>query len=701
MDPRADFSPTETDAPRPRTTAERTKAFRQRNPRRAAAQKQRYRHDNSKHETDASYLRRPFTAWDGEGITDPSGVHRYVMLAVKSTTGDGDDIGNVHGLGTAETFDFVLDYAADHPGAINVIYGGGYDFNMFMRDMPRADIDAVYRNKFHTWQGFRIGWRPGKSFYLCRVDARGKSLGKGVTIYDVVSFFQCPFVKACDAYLGDRFTDREMIVANKALRSTFTDADIPDVRRYNDAELDNLLRLMVELRSRLNRAGLRPKRWDGPGAVASALLLRENVKDAQAATPKKVAQAARYAYAGGRFEVLRFGHVESPVWEYDVNSAYPSALRDVPDLTAGRWRHVEGDPGPRDFALYHVEYRGNYPDLPGAFFRRDANGTVSYPMRVTGWYWSPEVATGRDYCERGNGEMRVLEAWVFTPKPGATKPFAFIEPLYNKRRALKLAGDGAHVGIKLALNSLYGKLAQQVGWERKADGTLRIPPFHQLEWAGYTTSWCRAAVLRACLDNLADVIAFETDAVFTSVPLDVTCGSNLGDFEAIRFESMTYVQSGMYFTDETTKTRGVDRCKCPPTVAICECGSLTRALVLSKLAEPNVRDRVVVAKLTRFVGAGVALAQSWDRWRTWEVMEKRMTLEPTGKRVHLGCPCMSVEYGADGKPANTGITFGVWHKTECPLLNDAHSAEFPIGWINPDPAMIALEELRNEAHDYE
>lgn len=255
---------------------------------------------------------------------------------------------------------------------------------------------------------------------------------------------------------------------------------------------------------------------------------------------------------------------------------------------------------------------------------------------------------------------------------------------------------------------MNGKLAQQVGWERREDGELHLPPFHQLEWAGFATAYCRAAVLRACLDNLEDVVAFETDAVFSSVPLPVKLGTALGEFEETVFEDMTYVQSGMYFARKiekgkmvlVVKTRGVDRCKCPSSVPVCECGSLTRERVLSKLTEPNAVDRIAEAKLTRFIGAGVALSQTWAKWRTWETMTKHMTLEPSGKRVHAGCECMNVEY-VNGKAVGKGITFDVWHNTECPLQNSAHSSEFPIGWINPDPAMSMLEELRNVADDYE
>lgn len=635
-----------------------------------------YQRTNSKWETDASYLRRQFLAWDGEGITVADGSHLYVMLA----NSEGGYLADPAGLSTAACLAFILTEVAKYPGRINVIYGGGYDFNCWLADISKTDLEGVYRNKRWTIGDYKIAWQKGKAFYLSNGSAQ-------VTIYDVVSFFQCAFVKACDDYLGDNFHHRDVIVENKALRSSFTAADIPTVKMYNEYELINLVSLMTELRARLNKVGLRPKRWDGPGAVASALLMRENIRDAETTTTSAVARASRYAYAGGRFEVARYGHVDTPAYEYDVNSAYPSAMRFLPNLRYGKWENYDSDPGDLPFALYRVRYQDGPTSLPGPLFSRSKNGTICYPRDVTGWYWSPEIAVTRDYVQQYGGTFTVLECWAFHENNPSDRPFNFVEKLYRKRQALKAAGDGAHVGIKLALNSLYGKLAQQVGWQ-PARGTtpLRIPPYHQLEWAGYITSTCRATVLRAAMQNLSAVIAFETDALFTSAPLNLDIGPDLGQFEVTAFNNLTYIQSGVYFGDlvnggTVAKTRGVDR------------GTLTRQHVIAALTQPLAADRYAYAQLTRFVGAGIALAQNYARWRTWETAPKRLTLEPMGKRSHDVCEQCD--------PNSIGITLGVWHTTICPFVKPQVSCEFPIEWINPNPEMTMLTELREGEKDYE
>ena len=645
------------------------------------ASRARYRHNNSKWQTDADYLSRPFIAWDGEGVSLDSGEHLYTMLAVKGDNID-TDIHSDTGLKTVDIFETLLEASTQTERGIHIIYGGSYDANMWLSDLTRADLWPVYKYDFALWRNYRIGWRPGKQFYLAEILPDG-SRGRHITVYDIVSFFQCGFVSACDSYLGDRFTERDMIVANKAARGSFQLEDMATVRKYNDAELSNLILLADELRERLNAATLRPRRWIGPGAVAAALMQRERVKASLKECPPKVAKAGRYAYAGGRFEAIRYGHVEAPAYEYDLNSAYPAALVNVPDLSKGSWEYVSGDPGPQPFAVYHLHWKYDDMAVPGPLFRRDPNGTVVYPLTSHGWYWTPEYESTKAFCDAGWGEFAVSEAWVFRPWT-ENKPFAFLNEMYRKRQILKAAGDGAHVAYKLGYNSIYGKLCEQVSAKQQPDGSWRLPPYHRLEIAGYVTSSCRAAMIKAALPKLQSVIAFETDAVFTSEPLDVPVSTELGEFEMTEFTDLTYVQSGLYFGNATdgksvAKTRGIDR------------GYLTRDMVLRNMFEPTADDRECSAPLTRFNGAGIALSQRFDKWRRWETMTKTLTLEPVGKRCHMGC---------DACDAN-GPRAGEWHETMCPLMNNAMSSEFPIMWINPDPSMSELDEMRRFDVDFE
>lgn len=626
-----------------------------------------------------SYLSRPFIGWDGEGVTLANGKHVYVLLA----NSEGDYIvgSDVSPLTTNQCLRFITDCAAKYPDAIHVIYGGSYDANMMLSDWTRGDIQRVYNRDYADIKGWRVGYRQGKSLYIAKLTGAGKE--KGVTLYDVVSFFQCKFTKACDDYLGPDWPNRETVVREKANRSDFDISRIKEIIKYCTYELDALLLLVNELRNRLYTAGLRLKRWDGPGACASALLQRESIKSAQdkslEASNPAVAKAARYAYAGGRFELLQFGHVEARCYEYDINSAYPAALLNVPNLARGRWVYVSKPLNvSHEFGVYHVQYRSDSFFAPSPFFRRDYNGTICYPPSVVGWYWSPEVKAGMDYASANGYECTLLEAWVFEPYDDV-KPFAFIKDLYAQRLKWKEEGNGAQVAIKLSVNSLYGKLAQQVGARVGVNGEVdRIPPFHQLEWAGYVTSYTRAKVFSAIASDPENVIAFETDAIFTKRPLNVPIGTALGEWSETVFEDLTYLQSGFYFATtqnakEVCKSRGFD----PKSVSRSSCVDALR------------NGGSILAVQHRFVGMGIALQHisAWRNWRKWQDLEKNLTLAPTGKRVHPSCPqCNGVD----------SVALGVWHWTYCGIGQVMkHSSEFPIDWINPNSDMAILTELRH------
>lgn len=653
-------------------------------PKTGAQRQARYRNSEKHHRN--STRKRPFIMWDGEGITVDDGSHLYTSFASSAGTRIQDD----NGLRTREIFRVLLESKAAHPDAINVVYGASYDFNMWLSDLSEDHLNRLYEQQSIYWQTYRLAWRRGKSF---RVTDRESGLS--ITIYDVVSFFQCPFVKACDDYLGEQFYKRDLVVASKAVRGTFTVEDQATVDEYNDAELVNGVMLMNELRERLHKVGLHPSRWDGPGAIATALLKRENIQNAMATPPGSVMRAARFGYSGGRFEVIRCGNVSGKAYEYDINSAYPSALRYVPNLNRGKWIHSSESELPdlfTTFGIYRVSWRGRDVNLrlPQPFFARAADGSVSYPHYVTGWYWAPEITTAVEYVKRYGGELIIHEGYEFIEDDPDDKPFAFVEPMYRKRQALKKAGDGAHVGLKLGLNSLYGKTCQRVGaFYDEKKGTWKVPPFHQLEWAGFVTSHCRASVLMAALEDLSSIIAFETDALFSMKPLNVKTGSYLGEWEYTEFDHLCYVQSGFYFGEVDgkpfAKTRGVDR------------GTMTFEDVREKLSRENINERYADAQLTRFVGLGIARQlRDFSRWRRWETSPKKIMLDPQGKRVHEQCE------ECDGN----GLTPNRWHYTYPPFGGMQVSCEYPIPWINPNPNMTDLDDFNSQrredmAADYE
>jgi hypothetical protein len=571
----------------------------------------------------SKFSRGAFVAWDGEGVTGADGVHRYVMLL----TSAGDRLVNPNGIPTYDALSMLADIGARERGAIHVAFASGYDVNMILRDCSRRQLERLWSGEWTMVcnGAFVVQYRPRKSFSV-----RRWGMKRSTVLWDTFGFFQSSFVSAVEQYLGKDWPALALIAKQKALRSTFTLGDVDAVSLYCRAECDTLVSLMGRLHGYMQDAGLSVSRWDGAGAVAAAVLSREGAADhLTRAIPREVQIAARHAYAGGRSELVQYGYApDTPVYHYDINSAYPTAMQHLPSLNAGQWRRSSGFI--RDAPTLTV-YRVRW-DLAHAalypFFFRSHDASIFYPQRGEGWYWAPEVDAAREAIRSGalRGRCTVLDAWSWEPVDPDARPFGFIASLYAQRQQWKRDKIGAEKVLKLGINSLYGKTAQHVGGR---DGAP--PRYHQLEYAGWITSYTRAALFRAAIPTLArrSAIMLSTDAVYSLEPLtDLPTGPNLGEWSAEPHDGICVVQSGVYWTRNDGEwkafSRGFDK------------GSISVESIRD--AWKRGRDSYG-ATLSRFVTMGSALqaredAPGFKAWRTWRTTPRALALCPAHtKRV--------------------------------------------------------------------
>ena len=134
----------------------------------------------------------------------------------------------------------------------------------------------------------------------------------------------------------------------------------------------------------------------------------------------------------------------------------------------------------------------------------------------------------RDFStHRGEPEMIVSEAMFYIPADETSRPLEFIRALFNWRAEIvsKNKLDVRGQVIKLAINSVYGKFAQRVG-------QLGQPPSYGCLWyAAAITAGTRRKLMEAALNDPKAVIAFATDAVFSTcvLALDVPETKILGE----------------------------------------------------------------------------------------------------------------------------------------------------------------------------
>lgn len=514
---------------------------------------------------------RQFIAWDSEGSTVPDGVRQPLILWGCST---GERIRTERpgiSLKTRDCLDLMIEVANKYPRSYHVIFSGSYDFSQILQgeDFPDQKRQQIYDHHQVRWSPpgayrYFIEYIPRKWFSVKRTPkgTKGKTKGKNyIKIEDVWSFFATSFVNVVKDF-EEKYEDvaaianMQQLIAGKANRRSFQWQELDDIIvPYWELELKLLVAIMNNFRASMESVGLFLRGWYGPGAVANQVFSLHKIKNAMAKSPPEVREAAQYAYAGGHVEQFRVGNYNGPVHVYDINSAYPSAYRYLPNLQKGFWHYVTTF-DPDSFGVWHVNYSNSIESIfgqgrPHPFFRRDKHGNISFPSKVEGWYWTPEAALWPE---------AVIGGWVFVEEDKTDRPFDFINDYFNRRLELKAAGEPAQYALKVAMNSIYGKSVQRVGWDEEK---FRPPKWHQLEWGGYVTSYCRAMIYEAIMQNPESVIGCETDSVITMSELDLPLGKRLGEWSHEVYDGICYLQTGVYYKIidgvPIPKSRGFDK----------------------------------------------------------------------------------------------------------------------------------------------
>lgn len=584
-----------------------------RSARRRAANRDQYRKQDAARKQQKR-RNRPFVMWDGEGTRDTG----YSLFGSSE-----DDVICHPDLSTVECLDLLLECEQRIPDAIHFGFAFDYDVNMILKDLSWRHLNLLSKRGKCNWNGYTITHIPNKWFTVSHD-------GVFVKVFDVFSFFGVSYHTALQQYEIGTENERAFILAGKKRRDLFLWEQIGDIMSYWQTELRLGPVLMDGIRKVLDDAGYPIVSWHGPGALARYELNRRKTRNLMKESPPDVWLASRYAYTGGRFELFRCGYWDGTVYNYDINSAYPYAISLLPDLDNGWWEHVTDVTreyiNAGQFALYHIEYHRTpttdplNPIAPQPLFRRMQDDSVRWAHDVEGWYWSPEAELVKD-----NPDATFKEAWIF--HGNGSNPFYWVQEAYEKRLWLKSIGSPLQLGIKLMLNSIYGQFAQRVGWEYEG----KAPPSHQLEWAGYITSVCKAMVHRAAIYAYwnGGLVSVDTDGIYSTIPIPHTVltngvGTGLGQWESSTYTGILCWQSGVYWLRDDKghwskpKSRGV------PT------GTLPFWIAAVSLVNLNP------LKYTRhtFTGYKLALNGQFSRWRVWDDESIELEFGGGGKRYH-------------------------------------------------------------------
>jgi hypothetical protein len=403
-------------------------------------------------------------------------------------------------------------------------------------------------------------------------------------ICDAFSFFQSSFLKAIDP--KERLTEEEyrrfleegehpnsvvsktefdIIKEGKARRDEAV-FDEP-MMKYCPLECDVLARIMRVLNRGfvVNDIRLRRTQYFGPGQPAQAMMdlicerdyidfTRKNVEEK---VPFAFRGAARQSYYGGWFEIFKHGPHEGTCSEYDINSAYPKEMTQLPCLLHGQYLDGNGDPyrgrGLRAhnkhgfgtapgqiLCLVDAQVIGTHPRI-GAMLHRRRDGTVVRPHITAGWYWLHELEKAK---RAGLIKEIIWNKWLAYVPCDCPRPLRSLGDLYQRRLDVgKNTPSG--VALKLSYNSAYGKVVQTVG----------DPKYSNMVWGSLITAGCRCKILDAIAthpDGPDAVLMIATDALFFASPHPgLPLSNRLGEWEMKERKNLMLFKPGTYWDDET------------------------------------------------------------------------------------------------------------------------------------------------------
>lgn len=567
-----------------RSEADRHRAYR-------SAKGDAYRTDNRDRMRKSRAASIPeFIGVDSEGIGRGKN-HRCVLLGIGDKQYVAKDL--THGLHWQEVFSFLYSQYEAHPKAAFVGFYLSYDFNEWLKTLPK-DVALMLLSKqgklmrkrrdgkgqhyfpvrHDGWEFDMLGFKrlsirpwcghiPTKDVPNCGCEAK-----PWMHICDSGPFYQMAFKAVIDPRMWSQDPDgdicnpeqRRLIEAGKERRAYAKLDD--EMKLYNVLENQLLAQVMTRLAKGFKSVGISLGRdqWYGPGASASHWLQQNNApkrdKLADLGIPDWFTEICQKTYYGGWFEIFSHGMIYGESWNYDINNAYPYATCQLPHI-CGDCACARGNGEYKGSGKYVLVYATVFTKGTriGAVPYRDKTGNILRPSVAKGWYWLHEIHAG---TRAGIvGKVFYYEWAEFLPC-NDPNPFGDIHRLYNLRLAVgKSSAQG--LAIKLTNNSLYGKFAQSVG----------SAPFGNWFYSSYITSHCRTQILDAIATHpmgADSVLMVATDGVcFDSRHPGLPISKNLGEWEETRYDDLCLFKPGVYWHRQgkerlaKIKSRGVPK----------------------------------------------------------------------------------------------------------------------------------------------
>lgn len=445
----------------------------------------------------------------------------------------------------------IFEYLLNNKKKYNFGFRIDLDVNFWVKDLEIDKIKCIFDSKEVKFKEYTIKYYRNKFFDL-------KKGGERITIYDAYGFFNCSFLNAIDKIKINLSSEEKKILdEGKKLRAkNFGEMTKEEIIKYNKTECEILRKIMIKLIDLLKNTIYEKSEGGhdnffvtnlyGASAITTKFLMNycfDLYSENYDFFNSEIKEMIEKSYYGGRAETFKVGTFKN-VYKYDINSAYPSLineLRIINDIEIKKYNNEKI----KKENIYSVSFNIKDNFLVGLLPVRGKSGMLFFPSSGSGYYTGYELEQVIEYSKKFNIDV-TIDKYLEVSLGEKIFNNNVIKKIYNERKKYKQTNDLKEYIYKIFLNSLYGKLAQKVGFNK----------FRHYYYATLITSYCRAMLLKYSINNVNDIIFYATDCIVSKKEIkNITISGNLGDWSHEKFDKIVVLLSGVYFTFKNNKIK--------------------------------------------------------------------------------------------------------------------------------------------------
>ncbi len=421
-------------------------------------------------------------------------------------------------------------------------YNLDFDISAILKLYDDIDmIDKLIHGEVVSYKGFLFTYIRPKMFKI----SKGHS---SLFFTDLFNMYLMSLNKASETFLDDKKLD--VINAKRLNRSSkYWRENEADIIKYciKDAELTaNLGNLLIK---EIKGVGLQLPRYMTSSASLSKQYFRYNcyIPSLQK-IPIRILDIAFQTYYGGRFEILKRGYFDD-LYYYDINSAYPETISELPSLKYGNWKNSY-EINPKECIGFYKVILHIPESYISPFVIRPKKYVVMFPSGHFGaWITWYEADLLRDCI------VKVVKGYEYVP--GSKEYFPFkkaILNLYRQKQKYKDKNDTWYHIVKITMNALYGCFVEK---HKRFDELTYSGVLFNPIWASIITAKTRWKLLNDVKkSDWKHIVAFHTDSILSTKPLELKCDEKIGNWKLEKHDSGVILMTGIYQIGDITKRRG-------------------------------------------------------------------------------------------------------------------------------------------------